>query len=193
MRTSIITILTILTVSCGDITIKDNQAKADIDADLDESGKVDYESSKTEKKVKKTKVIEYEEVVTTYTLKHPSGLTDRFISPNYCLGFTWRECHLSSAILVEYGDGRFFISLEFMDSSNPNKYSIESEILDRDQAILLSDNVLLADDDDIMAKRYLWAIVRVEDMSLELIYDYLGSGPNEQGTDSLDTYYFDVD
>lgn len=182
-------ILSIILVSCGDIEVKDsgngNKAEAD---------RTDWEVEKSSEKRTTTRYVEVteEETVYTYRLRHPSGLTDYFVGGNYCSKYMERGCWLGGAILREYGDGRVEVEIEFIDTYLDDKYIVKRDVLEEDQAFLLSDEVWITGDDGV-GSRYLWAVVRLDDLSLEIVYDYTGSGPNELGTESLDMFMFNED
>lgn len=185
MITLILTILSILLVSCGDIEIKENGNGNEVEA-TDWQVEKSTETKETKRYVEVTE----EETITTYRLSHPSGLTDYFVGGDYCSGYIERNCWLGGAIVREFENGRISVEIEFIDSALSDKYLVTSDVIEEDQAFLLTDEAWITGDDG-MGKRYLWAVVRLDDLSLEIVYDYTGSGPNELGTEVLDAFIFE--
>lgn len=166
-------------VGCGnDILITDNG-----NADPKSEG-----TSEEETKEVLEEIVEKDPILNLYELEHESGLTDDFISPDYCSGVSYRECRIKSVLLKEYESG-FKISIEWQDTFTDDEYFITKGKVEEEAAFRLSDDVKLSTDDSA-SSRSLWVIVALEDMTMEVLYDKVGSGPNSQGVDSLDKFDF---
>lgn len=192
MKLFIVSIISFILVSCGnDVYIADNKADIDVEdpagSDLEETSTTTTTTT-TVTTTKEDAVEDPRRVLNLYTLEHESGLTDEFVSPDYCSGISYRECRIRSVLLKEYVDG-FKISIEWQDTFTAAEYFITKGDVDGDAAFRLADDVKL-NDDDSATPRSLWVIVHLEDLTLEVIYDKVGAGPNEQGVDSLDKFDF---
>lgn len=130
-------------------------------------------------------------IVHKYELVGENPANKDFVGGNYCLGNSLGECYLRSGFIAEYSDGKIEVSLEFMDTYNEERpYRIVSAVLAEDeQALLLTDEALSADDDGVEFKK-LWAVVVKKDKTMAIVYDRNNDGPTVQGDDMLDALEF---
>lgn len=187
-------ILPIFFVSCGDITVTENGNGNKLDATYKEGEGL--EENKSKKKTTVTVTIEEDiygegssrELLATYEAINDDKSNDNFVSLNFCSGISFRDCYLGKFVLKEYSDGNYKVFIETIDTFT-DEYKFEMrEVISENKSFLLFNDGKVSSDDSI-DPRGVWVKLDVKEKSIDLIYDYAGSGPGGVGSEVLDTIF----
>lgn len=128
--------------------------------------------------------------VRTYHLVNKNQAVDKFVSQNYCRGSNLHDCWIKSGTLTETSDGVFVASIEFWDTANKEEpYVVVEGTMTVENTLLLSTDAKIPDDEGIEYKM-LWAVVDPVAKTLDVVYDWAGDGPQDQGDDLLQSFEF---
>lgn len=125
-------------------------------------------------------------------LVNKNAAVDKFVSENYCRGSNLHDCYIRSGKMtpVKNQKGAYVVSLEFWDTEDADEpYKIVESTISVEGALLLTTKAKLPDDEGIDYK-FLWAVVDPETKTLDVIYDWAGDGPQDQGDDLVQSFTF---
>lgn len=128
----------------------------------------------------------------TFQLVNKNAAVDKFVSQNYCRGSNLHDCWIKSGTLTETspGSGVFVASIEFWDTAKTDEpYAVIEQTLSVEGTMLLTQGAKLPDDNGI-EYRMLWAVIDPVAMTLDVVYDWSGDGPQAQGDDLVQSFSF---
>lgn len=126
----------------------------------------------------------------TFQLVNQNAAVEKFVSQNYCRGSNLHDCWIKSGTLTEKSNGVFVASIEFWDTAKTDEpYTVIEQTLSVEGTMLLTTDAKLPDDAGI-EYRMLWAVIDPVAMTLDVVYDWSGDGPQAQGDDLVQSFEF---
>jgi hypothetical protein len=128
----------------------------------------------------------------TLYLVNKNAAVDKFVSENYCRGSNLHDCWIRSGKMTPApnGENTWVVSIEFWDTESKDEpYKVVESTISVEGAMLLTDKAKLPTDEGIDYKM-LWAVVDPVAKTLNVIYDWAGDGPQDQGDDLVQSFTF---
>lgn len=128
----------------------------------------------------------------TLYLVNKNAAVDKFVSENYCRGSNLHDCWIRSGKMTPApnGEDTWIVSIEFWGTDDADEpYKVVEATLSSEGTMLLTTMAKLPTDDGLEYKM-LWAVVDPVAKTLDVVYDWAGDGPQDQGDDLVQSFTF---